>query len=125
MITLICRGISRLLFGATSFFAVRSGSAPFVGSSFASVYSERAQYPLRIVGIKFTADPSAQSEWRITVDGEKIFPFSDVNNLDSEYRSLMPIDIAAGKRFEIEVRSRNKDYRGIAILEELDIIEIR
>ena len=122
---LIYNGIRRLLFGSTSFFAARSGSVAINGSSFASVYSERSQYPLRLVGIKFTVDPSAQSEWRITVNGEKIFPFSDVNNLDGDYHSLISIEIAAGERYDIEVRSRNQNYNGIIILEELDIIEMR
>lgn len=125
MITLLYNGLKRLVFGSTSVFAVRSGSVPLIGSSFASVYSERTQYPLRIVGIKFTVDPSSQSEWRITVDSERIFPYNEVNPMDSEYHSLMSIEIAAGERFDVEVRSRNKEYRGIAILEELDIMEMK
>jgi hypothetical protein len=34
------------------------------------------------------------------------------------------IDVAAGELMTVEVRSRNKDYRGIAILEELDVVEM-
>ena len=122
---LIYNGIRRLLFGPRSVFAARSGSIPISGSSFASVYSERVQYPLRIVGINFRVDPSAQGEWRVTVDGEKIFPYGDVNAIDTGYHSLVPIEIPAGERFGIEVRSRNQTYNGIVILEELDVIEMR
>ena len=124
-VNIILRGIRRAFFGSTSVFAVRSGSCPMLGNSFAIIHQERTQDPLRVVGVQFAADPSAQGEWRICVNGEKIFPFSDVNNLDSDYHNLMAIDVAAGELMSVEVRSRNKDYRGIAILEELDVIEMR
>ena len=125
MINLILRGIKRLFLGSTSVFAVRNGSAAFSGSSFAQVYRERAAYPLRIVGIQFQCDPSAQGEWRVTVDGERIFPYNEVNPMDSEFHHLVTIEIAAGDRFEIEVRSRNQQQKGVIILEELDVIEMR
>ncbi len=125
MTNLIYRGIRRLLFGMTSVFAVRNGSCPLVGLSFISIHQERTEYPLRIVGIKFVVDPSTQGEWRMTVNGEKVFPYNDVNSLDSDYHSLIPIEVAAGELFCVEVRSRNKEYHGIAILEELDVIEMR
>ena len=125
MITILSRGIKRLFLGSTSVFAVRSGSSSFRGSSFAQVYRERADYPIRIVGIHFQCDPSAQGEWRICVNGDKIFPFSEVNPMDSDFHNLIPIEIAAGELLEIEVRSRNKEYHGIVILEELDVIEMR
>ena len=125
MITLLSRGIKRLFLGSTSVFAVRNGSAAFSGNSFAQVYRERAAYPLRIVGIQFQCDPSAQGEWRICVNGDKVFPFSEINPMDSEFHNLIPIEIAAGELLEIEVRSRNKEYHGVVILEELDVIEMR
>lgn len=125
MITLLYNGLRRLLFGSTSVFEVRNGSGAFAGSSFVQVYRERAVYPLRIVGIQFQCDPSAQGEWRICVNGDKIFPFSEVNPMDSDFHNLIPIEIAAGELLEIEVRSRNKEYHGIVILEELDVIELR
>ena len=77
------------------------------------------------MGIQFAVDPSAQGEWRICVEGDKVFPYSDVNSLDSEYHNIVPVDVAAGELLTVEVRSRNKEYRGIAILEELDVIEMR
>lgn len=121
----IYNGVKRLLFGANTFFTVRSGSMPVNGSSFATVYSERLKYPIRIVGVKFIVDPSGQAEWRITINGEKCFPYNEINNLDSEYHSMVPIEVAAGELLAIEARSRNKEYSGIIILEELDIIELR
>lgn len=124
MITNLYNGLRRNLFGATSVFAVRSGSCPVNGNSFAIIHQERTQDPLRIVGIQFAADPSAQGEYRICVNGDKCFPFSDANSLDSDYHNLMAIDVAAGELMTVEVRSRNKDYRGIAILEELDVVEM-
>ena len=125
MINLILRGIRRAFFGSTSVFAVRSGSCPMLGNSFATIHQERTKMPTKIVGIQFAVDPSVQGEWRICVNGEKIFPFSDVNNLDSDYHNLMAIDVAAGELLTVEVRSRNKEYRGIAILEELNVVEMR
>ena len=126
MINLILRGIRRAFFGSTSVFAVRSGSCPMLGNSFAIIHQERTQDPLRVVGVQFAADPSTQGEWRISVGGiGKVFPYSETNPLDSDYHNLMPIEIAAGSLFCIEVRSRNKEYRGIAILEELDVVEMR
>lgn len=125
MISLIYNGLKRLLFGSTSVFTVRSGSAPIRGASFVKVYSERLRYPIRIIGVKFVIDPSSQSEWRITVNGDKCFPYNEVNNLDSDYHSMVPIEVASGELLGIEVRSRNKEYSGIIILEELDVIELR
>ena len=126
MINLIYRGIRRLFFGPTSVFAVRSGAGAFNGSSFVPLYHERAQYPLRIVGIQFQCDPEAQGEWRICVAGVgKVFPYNDVNSLDSDYHSLIPIEVAAGELFCVEARSRNADYKGIIILQELDVCELR
>ena len=124
-ISVILRGIRRMFLGSTSVFAVRSGSCPLNGNSFAIIHQERTQDPLRVVGVQFAADPSGQGEWRVCVEGKKVFPFSDANNLDSEYHNLVAIDVAAGELLTIEVRSRNKDYKGIAILEELDVIEMR
>jgi hypothetical protein len=116
--------LKRLFFGSTSVFAIRSGSAAFNGASFITVYKERTQYPIRIVGIQFAIDTSAFGEWRMTVNGEKVFPFSDINSMDSEFHNLMPIEIAAGEFLQIEVKSRNSDYKGIVILQELDVVEI-
>ena len=125
MLKLIYNGIKRLLFGSTSVFTVRNGSCPMVGNSFVPVHTERTKTPVKIVGIKFVVDPSLQGEWRVFVAGiDKVFPYG-VNPMDSEFHHLMPIEIAAGELFCIEVRSRNQEYRGIAILEELDIIEMR
>lgn len=125
MITLLLRGVKRLLFGQTSVFAVRSGSSVFHGSSFAPVYRERVDYPTRIVGIQFQCDPSAQGEWQICVEGiGKVFPYG-INPADSEFHHLVPIEIAAGEAFCVEIRSRNKEYKGVVILEELNVIEMR
>lgn len=126
MFELIYNGIKRLLFGATSVFCVRNGSVPISGNSFVSVHTERAEHPIQIVGIKFQCSPDAQGEFRIsTAEHGKIFPFGEINNLDSDYHNLMPIEVAAGELYCIEVRSRNTEYRGIAILEELDVLEMR
>ena len=119
------RGLKRGLFGYTSVFVVRSGSAAFNGSSYVSVYQERTQYPLRIVGIQFQCELSSQGDYRISVNGEKVFPFSDLNVMDCEFHNLMPINIAAGELLDIEVKSRNSGYRGIIILQELDVVEMR
>jgi hypothetical protein len=95
------------------------------GNSFATIHQERTQDPLRIVGAQFVVDLSMQGEWRICVNDQKCFPFSEVNSLDSNYHNLMAINVAAGELLTVEVRSRNKEYKGIAILEELDVVEMR
>jgi len=125
LISNFCNGLKRLFFGSTSVFAVRNGSAAFNGASFTTVYEERTQYPLRIVGIQFAIQTDAFGEWRITVNEEKVFPFSDINSMDSEFHNLMPIEIAAGELLQIEVKSRNADHKGVVILQELDVIEMR
>ena len=89
------------------------------------MYQERTQYPLQIVGIQFQCTPDAQGEWRATVNGEKVFPFNDFNPMDSEFHNLMPISVAAGELLDIEVKSRNSGYKGIIILQELDVVEMR
>ena len=125
MITLLYNGLKRWLFGATSVFAVRSGSSAFHGVSYASVYQERTQYPLQIVGIQFQCTPDSQGEWRVTVNGDKVFPFNDFNPMDSDFHNLMLISVAAGELLDIEVKSRNSGYKGIIILQELDVVEMR
>ena len=126
MITILYNGIKRLLYGATSVFGVRNGSAAFSGSSFVQVYKERTKFPLHIIGIKFAVSPDALGEWRICVEGiGKVFPFSEVNPMDSDFHNIIPIEIAAGSLFCIEVRSRNPQQKGIVILEELDVVEMR
>lgn len=125
MLSHFYNGLKRWFFGYTSVFSVRSGSATFNGSSYASVYQERTQYPLRIVGIQFQCELSSQGEYRISVNGNKVFPFNDFNPMDSEFHNLMPINVAAGELLDIEVRSRNQGYKGIVIVQELDVVEMR
>lgn len=125
MISNFCSGLNRLVFGYTSVFAIRGGSATFNGASYASVYKERTQYPLQIVGIQFQCTPDAQGEWRVTVNGDKVFPFNDFNPMDSEFHNLMPISVAAGELLDIEVKSRNSGYKGVIILQELDVVEMQ
>ena len=125
MLSHFYNGLKRLVFGYTSVFAIRSGSATFNGASYASVYQERMQHPLQIVGIQFQCTPDSQGEWRVTVNGDKVFPFNDFNPMDSEFHNLMPISVAAGELLDIEVKSRNSGYKGIIILQELDIVEMR
>ena len=59
------------------------------------------------------------------MNGEKVFPFNDFNPMDSEFHNLMPINVAAGELLDIEVKSRNSGYKGIVIVQELDVIEMR
>lgn len=125
MFELIYNGLKRILYGATSVFTVKSGSGAFNGASFVSIYKERTKTPVKIVGVQFQCSPDAQGAWQICVNGEKCFPFSDVNNLDSEYHNLMEISVAAGELLTLEVRSRNAQQKSVVILEELNVIEMR
>lgn len=122
----IYEGIKRWLYGSTSFFCVRKDSTTFNGTSFVAIHEERPIYPTKIVGIKFNTSEGSFGEWRISTAAHgKIFPYDDVNELDSEYRNLTPIDIPAGELYFVEVRSRDATKKGVVIMEELSIIESR
>ena len=123
----IYNGIKRLLFGPTSYFVIRQGSSAFRGSSFVRVYREVIEYPMKILGIQFLGQKQNLGEYRILVDGEKIFPFGDVNSIEVGVlrNFVMPIEVSAGSLLEIEVRSGNPAERSVIVLDELDCLEMR
>jgi len=127
MIERIYHGIKRSLFGATSHFAIRQGSCAFQGKSFVEIYRERVEYPVEILGIQFVGQKQCLGEYRILADGQEIFPFAETNPIEVGVlrNFVVPIRVAAGALLTIDVRSSNPQERGVIIMDELDIVEMR
>lgn len=123
----IYNGIKRLILGSTSYFEIRQGSCAFRGRSFATIYRERVEYPMNIMGIQFLYQGSSVGEYRICVDGDRVFPFSDTNPIESGVlrNFIVPIKVAAGSLLEIEVRGGDANERSVVVLDELDVVEMR
>ena len=123
----IYKGIKRLLFGSTSHFVIRQGSGAFRGVSFVEIYRERVEYPIKILGIQFVGQNQCLGEFRIIVDGVKVFPFAETNPIEVGVlrNFVVPIEVATGSLLEVEVRSSNPRERGVIIMDELDVVEMR
>ena len=118
-------GLKRVLYGATTNFVIEQGSCSLRGTSFTELYNKRVKYPTTILAIDIKVEKNIVAEWRICVDGQKIFPFSDVNTVPEGSVNIIPVEIAAGERLTIEVRGTNPDASNVVILSELNIIERR
>ena len=124
MIIKILNGLKRLLFGSTYKFTTRKGSTSLNGASWTTIYKEMTNDPLKLISIEFVADAAIPPEYRIVVDGEKIFPFVDVAEMKKGTMTfLMPINIAANSYFEVEIRGSIKDH-GVVIMREMAVIEV-
>ena len=123
----IYNGIKRLLLGSTSYFEIRQGSCAFRGRSFVTIYRERVRYPVNIMAIQFLFQGTGVGEYRICVNGNKVFPFADTNPIEpSVLRNfIVPIRVAAGALLEIEVRGSDPNERSVVVLDELDVVEMR
>ena len=121
----IYNGIKRSLFGPTSHFAVRQGSSAFRGSSFVEIYREDVEYPMKILGIQFLGQNQCLGEYKILVNGEKIFPFGDTNPIEvgTLRNFIVPINISSGSLLAIEIRSSNSQEKSVIVLDELDVVE--
>ena len=125
MITKIYQSIKRFLFGSTSCFTTRKGSTSFAGASWTQIYKEMTETPLKLISITFLLENTISGEYRVVVDGEKIFPFGDFSQIESGVTRnfILPIDIAAGSFLQIEVRS-GINNKSVIIMDEFAVVEI-
>ena len=125
MITKILRGIRRLFMGSTYHFSTRKGSTSLNGSSWQEIYREMVEYPLKLISIEFLTEKDVSCEYRIVVDGKKIFPFTDCSNMQNgvSRNFLLPINIGSCDFLQIEVRS-GINNKNVVIMNELAIIEV-
>ena len=120
----ILKGLRRLIYGETYKFTTRKGSTSLNGASWTTIYEEMTDDPLKLISVEFVADTGVPPEYRIVVDGEKIFPFGDVAEMKKDTMTfLMPISVASNSYLEIEIRGQIKD-KGVVIMRELAIISV-
>lgn len=125
MINKIYQGIKRLLFGSTYKFTTRKGSGTFNGASWTELYRETLKYPMKLISIEILVEKDIMGEFRVCVDGQKVFPFTEFSKIESGVTRnfLIPVSIAAGSFIQIEVRGAIKS-KAVIILSELAIIEV-
>ena len=120
----IYNGIKRILFGSTMKFTTRKGSSNFYGASWTELYRETLKYPIKLVSIEILTEKEVTGEFRIMVNGEKIFPFGSSNKIDSGITRnfIIPIEISSGSFVEVEIKGSLND-NSVCILSELAVIE--
>lgn len=122
---ILINAIKRLIYGTTTQFSIKQDSCALRGTSFTSLWTERMEFPTQIVAIDIKIENKHQAMWRITVDGEKVFPFADENSVVEGLVHIMPVEVAAGSMVRVEVRGMSATDRNVVILSELDIVERR
>ena len=125
MINEIYNGIKRLLFGSTYKFVTRKGSCTLNGASWVEIYKEMTENPVKLISLSFIQQADIKSQYRIMIDGEKIFPFSNDANIENgtTRNFIIPIKISSGSYLQIEVRSDIK-MKNVLIMDELAMIEV-
>jgi hypothetical protein len=125
MINKIYQGIKRFFFGSTYKFDIRKGSTSFNGASWVEIYKELTTTPLKLISITFLMENTIAGEYRIVVNGEKIFPFNNFNQIENGTTKnfIVPINIAAGSFLQIEVKS-GINNNNVIIMDEMAIIEV-
>lgn len=125
IITQILNGLKRILLGSTYKFNIRKGSTSLNGASWVPIFTEMTETPVKLVSVTFLMENQVSGEYRIVVDGEKIFPFGDCSNIESGITRnfLIPVEVAAGSFLQIEVRS-GINNKNVVILDEIAVIEV-
>lgn len=125
MINKIYQGIKRILMGETYKFNTRKGSTSFNGASWVEIYKEMIEFPLKLISVTFIMENTIPGEYRIVIDGEKIFPFGDFSQIENGVTRnfIIPINVATGSFMQIEVRS-GINNKNVVIMDELAIIEV-
>jgi hypothetical protein len=118
-------GLKRLIYGATSYFVIKQGSCALQGQSFVELYREQLKYPTTIMALDIKTEKGVVVEFRICADGEKIFPFTDVNAVPDHLVNIIPIDVATGTFLTLEVRGLNPRDNFVVVLSEMDCLERR
>ena len=120
----ILKGLRRLIYGKTYKFTTRKGSTSLNGASWTSIYHEMTENPLKLVSIEFVADTEIAPSYRLLVNGDKYFPFSDIAEMKKDTMTfIIPISIAANEYLDIEIRGQIKD-KGVVIMRELAVVEV-
>ena len=118
--------IKAIINGASSFYGIRKGSTSLNGKSFTPIYTEMTKYPMVIHAVNFMANDKVTHLWRIVIDGEKAFPFTDEGTIHpNKLMNIMPVKVASGCYLSIEVKSKINDDKDVIIMDELDIEEMR
>ena len=125
IITQIFNSIKRILYGETYKFTTKKSSTSLMGSSWTPIFSEMVENPLKLVSIEFLTEKDVICEYRILVNGEKVFPFTDCSNMENGVTRnfLIPIKIAADSYLQIEIRS-GINNKNVVIMSELAVIEV-
>lgn len=125
MINKIINGLKRLLFGSTFKFTTKKGSCTLKGASWVEIYKDMPKNPIKLISVSFVQQNDVKTQYRIMVDGEKIFPFGSDTIIENEVTRnfIIPIEISAGSFVQIEVRSDIK-MNNVLILDELALIEV-
>lgn len=119
-------GIKHLIYGSTTHFKILQDSCALRGKSYVPILSKVLEYPTQIIAIEFLMEKDTLVMYRFIADGKEIFPFGDENIVENgTNRSLIPVDIAAGVYFQVEVRGIDAGQKQVIILNELNIIERR
>ena len=125
MINKIINGIKRLFFGSTFSFQIRKGSCSLSGASWTEIYKEMTKTPLKMISATFITENDINVEYRIVVDGEKIFPFGYSSKIENGVTRgfIVPIEVAAGSYMQIEVMGQI-NAKNVIIMDELAVVEI-
>ena len=117
-------GIKRLIYGSTTHFGVWQDSCALSGTSYVPILSKTLDYPITIAAVEFLTEKDIKAQFRIVVNGVKVFPFGEDNVVENGVnRALMPVEIADGSYLQIEVRGVESTQKNVIILNELNIIE--
>ncbi len=125
IINILINSLKRLLYGNTYRFTTRKDSISLNGSSWVPIFTETTKIPLKLISIEFLTEKGIPCEYRIIIDGEKIFPFTDCSNIENgiSRNFLIPINVAADSYLQVEIRS-GINNKNVVIMSELAVIEV-
>ncbi len=116
--------VKRMIYGRTSHFVIKQGSTALRGVSFVELYRERTEYPMTILALDIKMEKNVVAQWNICVDGEKVFPYGETNQIPEGMVNIVPVEIAADSLLTVEVRGQ-PNASDVVILVEMDVIEFR
>ena len=121
----ILNGFKRLLYGETYCFTTRKGSTSLSGASWVPIFTERTETPLKLVSIEFLTEKDIIAEYRIVVNGDKIFPFADFSMVQNGVTGnfITKINVAANSYLQVEIRG-GIDAKNVIIMNELACIAV-
>ena len=117
--------LKRCIYGRTTHFVIKKGSTALQGTSFVELYRESTKYPMVVLAFDIKVEKGVRAEWRICVDGDKVFPFGAANVIPDGTVNIVPVEIAANSYFTVEVRGTSPTAADVVILAEMNTIEYR